>query len=162
MTHQELRDLYRSPSIVRKHRRLWWAGNVVRMGKVRYAYRIFMGKLLENFHLKDWEGGWRITLKWILRKQVVRISSAQNWLRIVSSYVLWYKQYCSVSAARVSITCGSVMGFYRNNIKFTIECKTISVEKDTKTCFKNHISQLTFLYLYYFMFWILCAHDLCI
>jgi hypothetical protein len=44
--HEELRDLYSSPSIIRiiKSRRMRWVGHVARMGEKRYAYRLLMGK----------------------------------------------------------------------------------------------------------------------
>jgi hypothetical protein len=43
---EELHDLYYSPSIVRviKARRMRWAGHVARMGEVRGAYNILVGK----------------------------------------------------------------------------------------------------------------------
>jgi hypothetical protein len=44
--HEELRDLYSSPSIIRiiKSRRMRWAGHVARMGEKRNAYRLLVGK----------------------------------------------------------------------------------------------------------------------
>jgi hypothetical protein len=44
--NEELRDLYSSPSIIRiiKPRRMRGAGQVVRMGKKRNAYRLLVGK----------------------------------------------------------------------------------------------------------------------
>jgi hypothetical protein len=41
-----LRDLYSSPSIIRmmKLRRMRWAGHEVRMGEMRKAYRLPVGK----------------------------------------------------------------------------------------------------------------------
>jgi hypothetical protein len=44
--NEELHGLYSSPSIVRviKARRMRWAGHVVRMGEVRVAHNIFVGK----------------------------------------------------------------------------------------------------------------------
>jgi hypothetical protein len=44
--HNELRDLYSSPSIIRltKSRRMRWVGHVVRMGEKRNAYRLLVGK----------------------------------------------------------------------------------------------------------------------
>jgi hypothetical protein len=43
---EELRNLYSSPNIIRmiKSRRMRWAGHVVRMGEMRNAYRILVGK----------------------------------------------------------------------------------------------------------------------
>jgi hypothetical protein len=44
--NEELHGLYSSPSIVRviKARRMRWAGHVARMGEVRGAYSIFIGR----------------------------------------------------------------------------------------------------------------------
>jgi hypothetical protein len=44
--NEELRDLYSSPSIVRKikSRKMSWAGHVARMGEKRNAYRLLVGK----------------------------------------------------------------------------------------------------------------------
>jgi hypothetical protein len=45
--NEELRGLYCSPSIIRviKARRLRWVGHVARMGEVRGAYNILVGRL---------------------------------------------------------------------------------------------------------------------
>ena len=47
MHNEELNDLYSSPKIVlvRKSRRMRWAGHVARMGEERGAYRVLVGKL---------------------------------------------------------------------------------------------------------------------
>jgi hypothetical protein len=44
--HDELRDLYSSPSIIKimKSRKIRWAGHVERMGEKRNAYRLLVGK----------------------------------------------------------------------------------------------------------------------
>jgi hypothetical protein len=44
--HNELHNLYHSPSIIRiiKSRRIRWSGYVARMGEKRNAYRILVGK----------------------------------------------------------------------------------------------------------------------
>jgi hypothetical protein len=46
LRNQELYGLYCSPSIVRviKARRMRWAGHVARMGEVRGAYKILVGR----------------------------------------------------------------------------------------------------------------------
>jgi hypothetical protein len=46
LRNEELRDLYSSPSIIRKikSRRMIWAGHVARMGEKRNAYRVLVGK----------------------------------------------------------------------------------------------------------------------
>jgi hypothetical protein len=43
---EELNDLYSSPYIFRviKSRRMIWAGHVARMGEMRHAYRVQVGK----------------------------------------------------------------------------------------------------------------------
>jgi hypothetical protein len=51
--HNELHDLYSSPSIIRimKPRRMRWAGYVARMGKNRNPYRLLLlGKPGERGH----------------------------------------------------------------------------------------------------------------
>jgi hypothetical protein len=44
--HNELRDLYSSPSMIRtiKSRKMRWAGHVARMEEKRNAYRLLLGK----------------------------------------------------------------------------------------------------------------------
>ena len=44
--HEELRDLYSLPNIVRvvKSRRMRWAGDVARMGEGRGVHRVLVGK----------------------------------------------------------------------------------------------------------------------
>jgi hypothetical protein len=44
--NEELHNLYSSPSIIRiiKSRRMWWAGNVARMGEKRNVYKLLVGK----------------------------------------------------------------------------------------------------------------------
>jgi hypothetical protein len=44
--HNELHDLYFSPSIIRiiKSRKMRWAGHVVQMGEKRNMYRVLIGK----------------------------------------------------------------------------------------------------------------------
>jgi hypothetical protein len=46
MYNEELHGLYSSPSIIRviKARRMRWAGHVARMGEVRCAYNILVGR----------------------------------------------------------------------------------------------------------------------
>jgi hypothetical protein len=54
----ELTALYRSPYIVRvvKSRRLWWVGNLARIGETRNVYRVLVRNLIENVHLDNQEG----------------------------------------------------------------------------------------------------------
>jgi len=45
--NEELHNLYTSPDIIRviKSRGMRWAGHVVRIGEVRNAYKVLVGKL---------------------------------------------------------------------------------------------------------------------
>jgi hypothetical protein len=45
--HEELHDLYSSPNIIRviKSREMRWARHIARLGEMRGAYRVFVGKL---------------------------------------------------------------------------------------------------------------------
>jgi hypothetical protein len=65
--NEELHGWYSSPSIVKvsKARRMRWAGHVARMGKVRGAYNILVGKPEGR---KPLARPRRITLRWILGK----------------------------------------------------------------------------------------------
>jgi hypothetical protein len=61
--------VYSSASIIRiiKSRRMRWAGHVARIGEMRNAYRILVGKAKRKettYEVQD-VGGWTI-LKWIL------------------------------------------------------------------------------------------------
>jgi hypothetical protein len=66
--NEELHDLYSSPSIIRiiKVRRIRWVGYVARMGEVRGAYNILVGKPegrrpLER-HWRRWEDNIKMDL----------------------------------------------------------------------------------------------------
>jgi hypothetical protein len=67
--NEELNGLYSSPSIVRviKARRMRWAGNVARMGEVRGAYNILVGRPEERRPLgrprRRWEDNIEIDLR---------------------------------------------------------------------------------------------------
>ena len=67
--NDELNDLYSSPNIVIKSRRMRWAGNV---GNVRrkggVCTRFWWGNLRERDHWGDQDVDGRIILRWILRK----------------------------------------------------------------------------------------------
>jgi hypothetical protein len=67
--NEELHSLYISPDIIRviKSRRMRWAGHVGRMGEVRNAYKILVGKPEERDHSEDLSVDGRI-LKRILEK----------------------------------------------------------------------------------------------
>jgi hypothetical protein len=66
--NEELHGLYSSPSIVRviKARRMRWVGHVARMGEVRGAYNILVGRPEGRRPLGSVDG--KTTLRWILGK----------------------------------------------------------------------------------------------
>jgi hypothetical protein len=49
-----------------------------------------VGNFLENVHFEDRETDGKITLKWTLKKSIVRMEGGWNWLRIVFNGGLWY------------------------------------------------------------------------
>lgn len=79
ISHEELCDLYRSPSFVRiEITRLQWAGHVAHIVKRRNENRIFVRKPPEVQ-----EDG-RIIFRWISVKKVVKLGGAWNLLMIIS------------------------------------------------------------------------------
>jgi hypothetical protein len=63
--NEELHGLYSSPSIVRviKARRMRWAGHVERMGEVRGAYNILVGRLEGRRPLERPRCRWEVNIK---------------------------------------------------------------------------------------------------
>ena len=82
--NEELNDLCCSPNIVPliKSRRIRWAGHVARVGKRRGVYRVLVGILKERDHLGDTDVDGRIILRWIFRKEDVRLWTGSSWHRI--------------------------------------------------------------------------------
>jgi hypothetical protein len=68
--NEELHGLYSSPSIVRviKARRMRCAGHVARMGEVRGAYNILVGRPEGRRPLGRPRRRWMTTLRWIFGK----------------------------------------------------------------------------------------------
>jgi hypothetical protein len=68
--YEELHGLYSSPSIVRviKARRMRWAGHMARMGEVRGAYNILVGKLEGRRPLLRPRRRWEDNIKMGLRE----------------------------------------------------------------------------------------------
>jgi hypothetical protein len=67
---EELHNLYASPNIIRviKSRRMRWAGHVARMGEMRNAYDILVGKFEGKRLLEGLGADGEIILEWILWK----------------------------------------------------------------------------------------------
>jgi hypothetical protein len=67
---EELYALYSSPYIIRvmKARRLRWSGHVGRMGEIRGAYRILVGKSEDRRPLERPRGRWENNIKTDFRK----------------------------------------------------------------------------------------------
>jgi len=68
--HNELRDLYSLPNIVRvvKLRRMRWAGHVARMGEGKGVYRVLVGKPEEKRPLGRPRRRWEDNIKMDLRE----------------------------------------------------------------------------------------------
>jgi hypothetical protein len=68
--YEELHGLYTSPSIVRviKARRMRWAGHVARMGEVRGAYNILVGRPEGRRPLGRTRRRWEDNIKMDLRE----------------------------------------------------------------------------------------------
>jgi hypothetical protein len=83
---EELHGLYSSPSIVRvikaRRMRMRWVGYVARMGEVRGAYNILLGKREGRRPREDLGIDGRITLIWVLGKQGLGMWIGFIWLRI--------------------------------------------------------------------------------
>jgi hypothetical protein len=93
-----------------------WAGFVVKDGETRNAYRTLVRDLLENVHLENREEDERITLRWILGKQVVRMEDWWNWLRIVFINGLLYWN------------CGTLGFSYQRQACIIRHCTTFTVQ----------------------------------
>jgi len=69
--NEERKDLYSSPNIilVKKSRRMRWAGHVARMGRKSYiqGFRVLVGKPEDKNHLEIQGVDGRIILPWICR-----------------------------------------------------------------------------------------------
>jgi hypothetical protein len=85
--NEELHGLYSSPSIVRviKGRRMRLAGHVARLGEVRGAYNIFIGRHEWRRPLgrprRRWEDNIKMDLREMVFGDVDWIHWAQNWDR---------------------------------------------------------------------------------
>jgi hypothetical protein len=70
MCNKKPHNLYSSPNVIRviKSRRIRWAGNIACMEEIGNSYKVFDRNMKEGYHLEALDIGWRIILRWILRK----------------------------------------------------------------------------------------------
>ena len=82
--HNELNDLYSSPSIVRviKSRRMSWAGHVARMGERRGVYKVLVGKPEGRRPLGRPRRRWQNNIKMEIQEADVGVWTGSSWLRI--------------------------------------------------------------------------------
>ena len=82
--NEELRDLYSLPNIVqvvKKSRRMRWAGHVARMGEGRGVFRVLVGKPDGKRPLGRPRHRWEDNIKKDL-KEVGGVKTGWSWLRI--------------------------------------------------------------------------------
>ena len=82
--HEELNDLYCSPSIVQviKSRNMRWAGHVARVGKGEMYIGFWWGNVRERDHFEDPGVDRRIILRWIFMKWDVGVWIGLSSLKI--------------------------------------------------------------------------------
>jgi hypothetical protein len=68
--NEKIYKLYESPNILRviKQRRMKWEGHVTRIGQMRNAHKILVGKSEEKNNSEDLGTDRKIILEWILGK----------------------------------------------------------------------------------------------
>jgi hypothetical protein len=86
--NDKLHDLYSSTNIVRviNSRRMRWAGHGARMGEVRDAYRVLVGRPEGKRPLERPRLRWKDNIKLDLRE--IGIDGA-NWIRLAQNRVQW-------------------------------------------------------------------------
>jgi len=82
--NEELKDLYRSPNIVRviKSRRMRWMGHVACMEERRGAYRVWVGKSEGTRPLGRTRHRWDDNIKMDLHEVECGACTGSSWLRI--------------------------------------------------------------------------------
>jgi hypothetical protein len=106
--NEELHDLYSSPSIIRvvKSRKMRWAGHVARMGEVRNAYRLLMGKSEGRRPLG------RPRRRWLdnIRMDLVKVGWGDvDWIGLAQDRDRWRALVNSVLNLRVPQNAGKVL-----------------------------------------------------
>jgi len=85
--HNELRDLYSLPNIVRvvKSRRIRWAGHVARMGEGRGVHRFLVGKPEGKRQLGRPRHRWEDNIKMDLRE----VGGGGDWMELAQDRDRW-------------------------------------------------------------------------
>jgi hypothetical protein len=98
--NEELHGLYSSPSIVRviKARRMRWAGHVARMGEMRGAYNILVGRLEGRRPLERPRRRWEDNIKMDLREIGF---GAVDWIHLAQDRDRWRALVNTVMNLRV-------------------------------------------------------------
>jgi hypothetical protein len=98
--NEELHGLYSSPSIVRviKARRMRWVGHVARMGEVRGAYNILVGRLGGRRPLGRPRCRWEDNIKMDLRE--IRFGDV-DWIHLAQDRDMWRSVVNTVMNLRV-------------------------------------------------------------
>jgi hypothetical protein len=86
--HNELNDLYSSPSIVRviESRRMTWVGHMARMGKRRGVYRVLVGKPEGKRPLGRPRNKWEDNIKMDLQEVG---SGGRDWIKLAQNREGW-------------------------------------------------------------------------
>jgi hypothetical protein len=98
--HNELHNLYSSPSIIRitKLRRMRWAGHVAQMGKKRNVYRLLVGKPEGKRPLGRPRCRWKVNIKMDLLEIGL---SVVDWIGLAQVRYRWRALVNSVMNLRV-------------------------------------------------------------
>jgi hypothetical protein len=106
--NEELHGLYSSPSIVRviKARRMRWAGHVARMGEVRGAYNILVGRSEGRRPLGRPRCRWEDNIKMDLRD--IGFGDV-DWIHLAQDIDRWRALVNTVNEPSGSIKCGEFL-----------------------------------------------------
>jgi len=106
--HNELNDLYSSPSIVRviKLRRMTWVGHIARMGKRRGVYRVLVGKPEGKRPLGRPRHKWEDNIKMDLQKVG---SGGRDWIKQAQDTEGWQALVNVVMNLQVPYNAGNFL-----------------------------------------------------
>ena len=118
--NEELNDLYCSRNVVRviKSRRMRWAVHVTRMGEVRGAYRVLVGKFEGKRPLRRPRLRWEDNIKMDLENTGY---GGMDWIELVQDRERWWAFVNEVMNLRVPPNVGN----------FVTGCKPVSFSRRT-------------------------------